>query len=285
MTKMKMYYAELPNMGDLLNILLMKEYFQIPVKRKTPLTANISGIGSGLGHFTFSHDSSLLKAVEYALGKRFPTVHVWGTGFIENKEWSNFYRNNMIFDAVRGQLTKNKVEDILGHKINTTLGDGGILAPLLVEKGIEKNKKYNVGIIPHFKEQNEPVFKKISDKFTNAKIINLRDEPHQVIREIAQSEIVISSSLHGLIVADAFLVPNYHIVVTDNLLGDGFKFDDYYSAYGLSHIYSSIENSCIDFLTEQSIIDNYRIKREMVNKMQENMIEAFPFSYRNSFKT
>lgn len=280
MKKVKMYHAELPNMGDLLNVLLMEEYFKIPMERKTPLTAELSGIGSGLGQFTLPSDKPLLSTVEKITGNIFPTVHIWGTGFIENKDWGKFYRKNMVFDAVRGELTKKKIEKILGHKIEVTLGDGGVLAPVLVEKDIEKNKKYTVGIIPHFKEQDHPVFKEIADKFSGSKIIDLKDEPHQVIRDIAQCEIIISSSLHGLIVADAFYVPNYHIVVTNNLLGDGFKFDDYYSAYGLKHKYTDVAKDGIGMLTEEFVRDEYEVTSEMVDKTKIAMDKAFPFKAR-----
>lgn len=277
MTKIKMYHAELPNMGDLLNVLLVKEYFGQDMKRHTPLTADLSGIGSGLGQFTLAENNFLLATVEKVFGILKPTVHIWGTGFIENKEWKEFYHKNMIFDAVRGKMTKAKVEQILGKEIDVPLGDGGILAPKLIEKGIEKKKKYKVSVIPHFKEQDHIAFQDIAKKFGDAKIINLKDDPHTVIKDIAQSEIVISSSLHGLIVADAFRVPNYHIVVTDKLLGDGFKFNDYYSAYDLEHKYTDVIKDGIDFLTEEFIHHEYEVTDNMVDKVSKEMEDAFPF--------
>ncbi|WP_165005470.1 polysaccharide pyruvyl transferase family protein [Enterococcus sp. ZJ1668] len=280
MKKLRMYHAQLPNMGDLLNVLLMEEYFKIPMKRATPLTAELSGIGSGLGQFTLPDDRMLLKFVEKTMGQIYPKVHIWGTGFIEDKEWGAFYRKKMIFSAVRGELSKQKIEKILGHELDIPLGDAGILAPVLVESNIEKYKRYTVGIVPHFKEQDHPVFQKLVKKFPGAKLIDLRDEPHQVIREIAQCEVIISSSLHGLIVADAFYVPNYHIVVTDNLLGDGFKFDDYYSAYGLPHRYTDVSLEGIDHLTSEFVRSQYQVTAEMVDRTKQTMEAAFPFKRR-----
>lgn len=277
MKKIGMYHAQVPNMGDLLNVLLMEEYFKISMVRKTPLTAKLSGIGSGLGQFTLSQDNYLLSSVEKLVGIFPKVVHIWGTGFIENKQWGRFYRKNMVFDAVRGELSKQKIELLLGKSVDTVLGDGGILAPELVEKNIEKEKKYRLGIIPHYKEQQHPVFEKFQNKFSDSKIIDVRDEPHKVLREIAQSELIISSSLHGLIVADAFHVPNYHIVVTDNLLGDGFKFNDYYSSFGLKHKYTSVEDTRITQINENFIKDEYAVSIEKVEKMKEHMKEAFPF--------
>ncbi|HCS93962.1 MAG TPA: hypothetical protein DIW15_04560 [Bavariicoccus seileri] len=102
----------------------IEEFFKIPMIRKSPLSATLSGIGSGLGQFTLVDNNLPLKVGEIIFGKLYPNVHVWGTGFIENKDWMPFYRRNMEFHAVRGLLTKAKVEKILGHPINAKLGDG-----------------------------------------------------------------------------------------------------------------------------------------------------------------
>jgi len=110
-----------------------------------------------------------------------------------------------------------------------------------------------------------------------SKLIDLRDEPHHVIEQIAQSELVISSSLHGLIVADSFRVPNLHLVVTNELLGDGFKFDDYYSIYDIPHNYVRFNEINDISKIPEMITDSYRITDKMVSEMQRDMIEAFPF--------
>lgn len=274
--KINMYYAELPNMGDLLNIMLAKEVFGVKeVKRATPLTAEISGIGSGLGQFTYPEGKPLLKTVEFFTGKIYPKVHIWGTGFIFDKDWGKFYRKDMVFNAVRGELSRKKVENILGKSMDIPTGDGGIIVSDLFQKEIEK--KYNVGVIPHFKEQNHPVFKQIADKFDSSTIIDLTEDPYKVIEDIASCEYIISSSLHGLITADAFNIPNHHIVVTTNLLGDGFKFDDYYSAYDRPHISTNVVDDGIDELGLNYVKENYVLTPELVEEKKKVMREAFPF--------
>lgn len=42
---------------------------------------------------------------------------------------------------------------------------------------------------------------------------------------------ILSSSLHGLIFADALGIPNRRIVLSDEIIGGDLKFDDYYSVY------------------------------------------------------
>jgi hypothetical protein len=45
---------------------------------------------------------------------------------------------------------------------------------------------------------------------------------------------VISSSLHGLIVADSLGIPNVWLRLSPDVLGGDYKFKDYYSVFGLA---------------------------------------------------
>lgn len=272
MNTKKVYYAQLNNMGDQLNKLILKEVFGMEIVRRTALTCELSGIGSGLGQFTYSNKKWLAFA-EKITGKIFPETYVWGTGFIQYGMENPFYRSKMHFCAVRGELSKKNVEKILGKKINAVLGDGGILAAQTLKDKVIK--KYAVGIIAHYKEQNHPAFYELANLFPDSVQINVSQPPMQVIKEISSCEYIISSSLHGLIIADSLRIPNIHVKVSEAMLGDGFKFDDYYSAYGLKHPYIKYTPGIRISLNE--IHEKYRITDDMVEKQKKDMYEAFPF--------
>ena len=272
---LNVYYAKVPNMGDLLNVAIIERLFGYKVHRHTFLTGELSAIGSGLGQFTL-RDNLILAMAERISGFLFPTVTIWGSGFVCYKEKDNpFYRRNMRFAAVRGELSKKRVEDILGKELDIPTGDAGILASYLLSEPVEK--KYSVGIIAHYKEQDEPVFQKLVETYPQSLFIDVRQTPDVVIRKIASCECIISSSLHGLIIADSLGIPNIHIKVSDKLLGDGFKFDDYYSAYDLKHPVIDIKKENIPSL--EWVKEHYPITKEMVETVKRNMIQSFPFEH------
>lgn len=274
MTKtINLYYKKLPNMGDLLNPLIVKEVFGFESKHNTFLTCEMSGIGSGLESFLLA-DKFTKRAAQKLTAPFLGEVHIWGTGFIrENINESYFYRKNTNFHAVRGELSKAKVERIIGRKLNIPTGDAGLLADRLVKRKL--TKKYSVGVIPHFREQDNPIFAQIKSMHPNSIMIDLRDDPVTVVEQIAECDVIISSSLHGLIVADAFGVPNVHIVVTDNLKGDGFKFKDYYSSFNVEYRPINLNHEPIP--TVKDVIDRYQITEAMVEKKKRELIASFPF--------
>ena len=51
---------------------------------------------------------------------------------------------------------------------------------------------------------------------------------HSFIDSICSCEAIISSSLHGIIIADAYETPNVWISLDENHPDDNFKFKDYY---------------------------------------------------------
>lgn len=274
----KTYYANLPNMGDLLNELLIRDVFGQDLVRHKPATSELSCIGSGMDCFMKSN-KVYPKWYSLFLQTRASFINypnnVWCTGFIFSETKDTTFIRDMEFSAVRGELTKARVEKIIGKKLNIPTGDGGIITPYLFDKPFEK--KYQVGVIAHMDEQHHPTFQRVLSFHKNSTFIDLRQDPMEVIKQIAECEIVISSSLHGLIVADSFGIPSQWIVVTDALKGDGFKFSDYYSAFGLKANPIQMSTQNIPVPTVNEVIDQFKISPEAMAIKQKQIYDAFPF--------
>ncbi len=275
---LKLHYARLQNMGDLLNPMIIERCFGCKVERNSFLTGEMCAIGSCLGQYCY-HGNILMRIRQLLNGYKVPHVYVWGTGFIDYDDCKHhFFKRDMEFLAVRGELTRTNLERMTGKKLDIPTGDAGILAPLLLDETPEK--KYDIGVIPHICDLGEETVNNVLKDYENVLFINVKDEPLEVIKQIAQCRTIFSSSLHGLIVADAYNIPNMHVLFSDKPKGDGYKFDDYYSAYGVKHVCRDLRNEPAPSIEE--IKSSYAITKEMIEEKKRLMINAFPKEFISS---
>ena len=270
---LKLYYAKLANMGDLLSPMIIERCFGYKVERASFLTGEVCAVGSCLAQYKL-HGTPLMKAQQTINGFTHPCVRVWGTGFINYSDCAGrFFKRDMRFHAVRGEMTRKSVERMTGRRLDIPTGDAGILASELLDKVPEK--KYDVGVIPHICDLDGELVQTAVHRYDGGVLINVKDAPLEVIEQIAQCRTVISSSLHGLIVADSLGIPNMHVLFSDRPLGDGYKFDDYYSAYGAEHVYRDLRLEPVPELHE--IEDLWRVRPEAAAEKKRLMTESFPF--------
>jgi len=166
------------------------------------------------------------SVLQLALRKRGATMPtVWGAGMI--RPFTGEAPADFVPRAVRGRLSLEALSP--AARRSAVLGDPGILADRLVDGPV--TKRHALGIIPHYKDADDPTMRIIA-ALPGVRRIDVAWTPEEVAREIAACETIISSSMHGLIFADALDVPNAQLKVSDKLVGGDYKFRDYCSAFG-----------------------------------------------------
>lgn len=272
MKKIRLTYAPLQNAGDLMNKDLVERLSGKQVVCSKVHNADMMAIGGALVGVQYGKTLSrricqrLLRLIY-----RNKPLYVWGSGFFRDDNDNPMSRENLKVCALRGAKTKERLEMLTGKIYDVPLADAGLLSNLYVEEAPEK--EYEVGIIPHFSQKDEPRFQELKNSFSSACIIDIQQEPSAVIRQIARCRYILSSSLHGLIFADGLGVPNLHILGETPLAGGSFKFEDYYSCYGLEHRPWSLDDG---FPTAEDITVRYRVPAELVKRKQEQLLSSFP---------
>jgi hypothetical protein len=126
-------------------------------------------------------------------------------------------------------------------------GDPALLLPEIIAR--KDPAQYSVGIVPHVRHYREA-----KEKYPEYHVINLATtDPVSVLKEILLCEKVISSSLHGIVVAHAYGIPAAWVKFSTSLAGDDTKFHDYYEAGDSSAVLSSVESPI--FSTVKTDID------------------------------
>jgi len=194
------------NFGDLITPSLL-ESFDLTPCWSPPDDSEIASTGSIIGMLPHDYGGFIL-----------------GSGLLSDNSSIRLPRARFL--AVRGPLTRDR----LGLPLDTPLGDPGLLAPLLLS-GRSDSRTYDLGLVPHYEDLNNPSVLRLMKKYPNrVRLINVMQSPRKVVNAIRSCRHILSSSLHGCIVADALRIPNRWILLSNRLHGKGFKFRDYYGA-------------------------------------------------------
>jgi pyruvyltransferase len=143
---------------------------------------------------------------------------IWGSGFLEENERC---RGNPTVNAVRGPKTREKLLK-LGIACPEIYGDPGLLFQRFYRPKIEK--KYKLGIVLHWRDSAfHPIVKALS---LPEGVLKIRHDVGscEFVNMICSCERIASSSLHGIIVADSYGVPNVQLMFHRQSM---FKYEDY----------------------------------------------------------
>lgn len=203
-------WSEVPNFGDRLSKVIVEWVSQRPV----------SLVRAGV--------RNKLLAVGSVVQLAQPGDVLWGTG-IHPDGYESFWKNSskarlqLTALAVRGPITRDV---LLARQIDCPgiYGDPAILLPLLYPKSLTPT--HAAILLPHFNDYG--YFSSHPDACLGVPVVNPAAPWQQIVDAVTSASLVIASSLHGLIVAEAYGVPA--IWFRPNQSEGYLKYQDYYAS-------------------------------------------------------
>ncbi len=219
------YWRQVPNVGDRLSPLLIKHFTGIEADWAPIHDADVVVVGSVLEHIPFGW-----------------TGHILGAGRL--LEDSPLHLDSAKILAVRGPFSARGIAG------DFALGDPGLLADELVSV---ETRDLEIGVMPHWSDTdlvNREWVKKL-----HPTVISPWDDPMSVISLIGRCKRIITSSLHGVIIADAFGIPRRTEraprFITDPREGNFFKLRDYNASVGVPLEFGKIQQPKYGAVTDR----------------------------------
>jgi hypothetical protein len=240
----------------------------------------------------------------------FGTVHMWGTGIDASAR--AFGNRQAAFAA--SPDTKYTIHAVRGPNSRKTLLEAGIYAPPIYGDGawflprIIKNdveKRHELGVVLHLSELEDL---SITSKSRHArhsggesdgvKFISTRHEPNWVsfkekLVEILSCKRIVSTSFHGMAVADAYKIPCLYFPIKINgaaMLGvnDGpevldHRFSDFYKGAGSIHVPAFGQPLSQATAWDQVINAVDKLWKPVEHRHAEIFFDAFPMTPNVSF--
>lgn len=246
------YNQKKQNLGDMISSVVydyLCNYYGLDKNKKVRKTRHLYAIGSIL--FFENQDAT-----------------VWGTGSLHDMHYNI---NNIVHQkvlrrldvrAVRGPLTRASLCR-LGVSCPKVYGDPAVLMPLIYEP-IRTDQKRIVVISYLDDDYSNELYNSENVIISSTVTSNWRE----LIDLIASAKVVISSSLHGIILAESYGVPA--VLLHPQKRIDLFKYKDYYlgtDRINIPIVRTIEEGICFDF--NDLIIPD-------IKKVQTQLIESFP---------
>ena len=204
------YWVVSPNFGDLLSPWLFSKL--------TGKEVELIKVGTGPNKDRIKKSTYI--SVGSVLSRAQNKSIVWGSGSF-GTEQLNQISKMADYRAVRGPLTRCLVLNS-GAKCPPVYGDPALLSPLVYNPDVPKT--HEVGVVLRWSE--DAWLKEKPGK--GVKLIDLgTDDIEGVIREMKSCKRIITSSLHGLVIADSYGIPNAWLA-SQTPKGGEFKFFDYF---------------------------------------------------------
>lgn len=196
---------------------------------------------------------------------------VWGSGIISKA----YPIKKAKFLAVRGPQTRKHLLN-QGFDVPEIYGDPALLLPRHYHPEIKK--EYEIGIVPHYKD-----FKKVSEWYKKDESILIIDlmtnHVEETTNEFLKCKKIVSSSLHGVIVAHAYDIPAVWQKFSGDVFGDDIKYQDYFESVKITPYQSEIINDKMTIEALQHSFTNKEVKPDkvIINELCDGLMKVCPF--------
>jgi pyruvyltransferase len=184
---------------------------------------------------------------------------VWGSGANISGARREYNFKSLDVRAVRGPLTAEFLQS-KGINVPEVYGDPALLLPMLVKDRFSVTGEVPVAFVPNLNDN-------LSESLVslNIPVISPLQSWNKCITEILKCKFIIASSLHALVIAEAWGIPARYVRLSEH---EGvFKYSDYYGGTGRS-----------DYLYANSIAEAIEMGGEKPLKYDSKpLLEAFPF--------
>ena len=206
------YWWEKPNLGDDLSRVIVEHMLSL----------------RGLSLDEPVHGRKHLYAVGSIITAGIQDCTVWGSGVLFATMLNRVKGRKLDIRSVRGPVTRILLID-MGYNVPDVYGDPVIILPEIYKPDNAK-KKYKYGVIIH---KDQKFSSKEDEKFigrNDVLLIDIRTRDYRkFVDKVVSCEKVISSSLHGIIIAESYGVPAMmHQPTVEPLL----KYCDWYYSTG-----------------------------------------------------
>lgn len=240
------------NLGDELNLYITAFLSQKIIRKTTIEHTDLLGIGSIL---------------DWATPREKP-YPVWGSGTLAPHRLNNaLYQPALL----RGPLTHATFNN---PDFNIPYGDPALISDRIWTNSI--HKKYDWGLIIHHSHYQKLWVQHLIKNTSNIIFIDITNpDIDEFFQQLKSCKAIASSSLHGLILADSYHIPN--IWLWDHNLHEGgkWKFFDYFAGIHRTEIDSFTPSQLqnLDQLSTNTMNFSYFDKLE---KIKNEIIDSFP---------
>ena len=201
-----------------------------------------------------------------------PRSIIWGAGLIKPLS-SSIPIPKAIF-AVRGPMTRNELLKC-GIACPEVYGDPAILMPEIFSP--QTTRRCGMALIPHISDMEHPFVSQWRSRGGKVLDVSQYGDWRQFIVELNACEAVLSSSLHGLILADAYNVPSQRLLLGNKLIGGDFKFLDYYLSF-LKNAPVALRVEDVADESEAGILDKIVASwHPLPKELKKELLECCPF--------